>query len=209
MSIALCKSSTFENVYNRRAAVHRLGVAYSKSTHLRVVAPCSTCKPTVHRKETASTPCLVRALGNSQAAFTGPYGLPSPEEEKQLVDAMHKQTDDWLAFFFLFAVLASVGWCYTGQGHSMQWIHLKLHKLGVAGCTALVVILATVAYRCKQRLLAFWQKQQRRAQCIDMIPAVKADVAIIKQDVAIIKQDVAFVKQDIAEIKRRGPWSRK
>lgn len=118
------------------------------------------------------------------------YGIPSQE----VFDKQAKATlDSWFASIGLFAVVAVIIRASFEQGRT-PWVIQQLHKLGIAGSVRVVLIMATGAQYCKDRLLRFWHKQHSRVQKVDMIPPMCHDVAVMKQDLLDIKQDLSDIK---------------
>lgn len=124
-----------------------------------------------------------------------PYGiLPLEAETKRTYEA----TDRWAAFVGLIAVAI---WLYRGKAQLMPWIMQNVQQLDIPGVLAVIASASTAFFYCKNRVVDFWLKQQRRMSYVDIIPTLASDVATLKQDVAEIKDDIKDIKQMLSR-----PW---
>ena len=131
---------------------------------------------------------------DKQATALQQYGVPSQEvSDEQLRQQLDQKLDSWFAFIITFSVTAVIARAPAGQAR-MLWVSQQLHKLGIAGCAAVVAIIATGAQYCKDRLVRFWYKQCNRARNLDMIPSVCHDLVVIKQDLAEMKEHLSDSK---------------
>lgn len=174
----------------------------SRHTHCRAL-PLWT-RPQSHNKRrhsccAASTPDQMVGRDSKH-----PYGiLPLKAETK----STYKTTDRWATAVGLVTLAI---WLYRCRSQLAPCIRQNIYKLDIPGCLTIIGSLFTAFMYCKNRLVEFWCKQQKRTSYVDIIPTLASDVAVLREDVGHLKQDVAHIKDDITDIKKllSRPWYR-